>query len=361
MQVFLFISLLTTWLPVRSQDTVKHEATGLRLSGYLEGYYAYDFNRPPANYRPNFIYNFNRHNEFNVNLAYMKGSVAQQRLRANLALAVGTYMNANYAAEEGVLKNIYEANAGYKLHAKKNFWFDIGVLPSHIGFESAKGSDNWTLTRSLVAENSPYYETGAKLSYTTANNNLSISVMALNGWQRITRLTGNTSLSYGTQFYYKPADHFILNYSTFIGTPYPDSIQTGRLYHNLYGIYNITGKLGLAIGFDIGRDKHRRNNKEKNTWHSEVIVLKISPGSKCSISLRGEYFSDIKEVIITTGTPNGFQSTGLSVNFDYLPVEEAMLRLEVRNLHSKDELFSRYGGQPAKDNLFITFSFAVNF
>ena len=29
-----------------------------------------------------------------------------------IALAAGTYMNANYAAEPGVLKNIYEANAG---------------------------------------------------------------------------------------------------------------------------------------------------------------------------------------------------------------------------------------------------------
>ena len=39
------------------------------------------------------------------------------------------------------------ANAGYKLSAKKAWWLDIGVLPSHIGFESAVGKDNWTLTR----------------------------------------------------------------------------------------------------------------------------------------------------------------------------------------------------------------------
>ena len=51
--------------------------------------------------------------------------------RANIALAVGTYMNANYAAEPGVLKNIYEANAGVKISNNKNIWVDAGILPSH--------------------------------------------------------------------------------------------------------------------------------------------------------------------------------------------------------------------------------------
>ncbi len=39
-------------------------------------------------------------------------------------------------------------------------------MPSHIGFESAVGSDCWNLTRSILAENSPYFESGIKLNYT---------------------------------------------------------------------------------------------------------------------------------------------------------------------------------------------------
>ncbi|OQW43057.1 MAG: hypothetical protein A4S08_10190 [Proteobacteria bacterium SG_bin4] len=73
-------------------------------------------------------------------------------------------MNANYAAEPGILGNLYEGNVGLKLSGSNNLWLDIGVFPSHIGFESAVGKDNWTLTRSLVAENTPYFESGAKIS-----------------------------------------------------------------------------------------------------------------------------------------------------------------------------------------------------
>lgn len=169
-----------------AQDSVTTK-NPLTISGYIESYYTYDFNKPADNNRPGFIYSHNRHNEFNLNLGFIRGSYTTDKVRGNLALAAGTYMNANYAAEPGVLKNIYEANAGFKI-GKKNLWLDAGIFPSHIGFESAIGKDNWTLTRSIVADNSPYYEAGAKLTFTTDNNKWVFSGLALNGWQLIKRM-----------------------------------------------------------------------------------------------------------------------------------------------------------------------------
>jgi hypothetical protein len=40
-------------------------------------------------------------------------------------------------------------------------------MPSHIGFESAIGKDCATLTRSILADNSPYYEAGVKIDITS--------------------------------------------------------------------------------------------------------------------------------------------------------------------------------------------------
>jgi hypothetical protein len=100
-------------------------------------------------------------------------------------------MNSNYAAESGVLKNIYEANVGVKISKHKNLWIDAGILPSHIGFESAVSKDCFTLTRSMQAENSPYFESGAKISYTSDNGKWFVSGLVLNGWQRIQRIDGN--------------------------------------------------------------------------------------------------------------------------------------------------------------------------
>ena len=55
----------------------------------------------------------------------------------------------------------------------------------------------------------------------------------------------------------------------------------------------------------------------------------------CRLAFRGEYYRDDKQIIISTGTKNGFQTFGLSSNFDLDVNEKNMFRLEVKMLHSK--------------------------
>ena len=329
------------------------------LSVYIESYFTYDFNKPVDNNRPGFIYSHNRHNEFNVNLGYIKASYTTDKIRGNLAIATGTYMNANYAAETGVLKNAYEANAGFKI-GKKNLWLDAGIFPSHIGFESAVGKDNWTLTRSMVADNSPYYEAGAKLSFTTDNNKWAFRVLALNGWQRIERVEGNSLLSFGTQITYSPTGKLTLNYSTFIGTDKPDSVRQMRYYQNIYSVCQLSEVFGITAGFDIGMEEKSNLNSDMNTWCSPVLIVKFDLSPKFSLTARGEYYQDEKEVIISTGTPNGFKTTGISLNVDYAPSPGMLFRIEGRSLNSKDDIFVK-GNSVNNTNSFITMAFALSF
>jgi hypothetical protein len=343
-----------------AQDSIKKVEPSVTFGGYVEGYYSYDFNKPSDNNRPGFLYSHNRHNEFNLNLAFIKASYNAERVRANLAIAAGTYMNANYAAEPGVLKNIYEANAGYKLSATSNLWLDIGILPSHIGFESAISKDCWTLTRSMVAENSPYFESGARLGYTTRDGKLGLSALALNGWQRITRVNANSLMSWGTQVVVKPTDKITLNYSTFLGTDRPDSARLWRIYHNIYGIFQFTDKIGLTAGVDLGTEQVSKGSKDKSNWWAPVVILRFTPAAQWAFALRGEYFSDENGVIIATGTPNGFKTSGLSLNVDYLPIPNVALRIEGRTFNSKDDIFIKNG--VSKSNAAaVTLSAAVSF
>lgn len=341
-----------------AQDSLS-TSNPLTFSGYIETYYTYDFNKPADNNRPGFIYSHNRHNEFNLNLGFVKASYNAEKVRANLALAAGTYMNANYAAEPGVLKNIYEANAGFKI-GKKNLWLDAGIFSSHIGFESAIGKDNWTLTRSIVADNSPYYEAGAKLTFTTDDNKWLFSALALNGWQRIKRVDGNSLLSLGTQVTYKPKANVTLNYSTFMGTDKPDTIRQMRYYHNIYGIFQVSEVFGITVAFDIGTEEKSNTNSAMNTWYTPVLIAKYTVSPKFSLTARGEYYSDENGVIVSTGTTNGFQTSGVSLNIDYSPSANMLFRVEVRSLNSKDDVFSK--GAAMKDtNTFITTAFALSF
>lgn len=332
----------------------------LAFSGYAEVYYSYDFNRPADNNRPGFFYSQNRHNEFNLNLGFLKAAYNTEDVRANLAVGAGTYMNANYAAEPGVLKNIYEANAGVKLSKKKNLWLDAGIFGSHIGFESAISKDCWTLTRSILAENSPYYESGAKLTYTSDNNKWIISGMAINGWQRIKRVDGNSLMSFGTQVQFKPNSTTTLNYSTFIGTDKPDSARLMRYFHNLYAIFSISPKVGITAGFDIGTEQKAKGSSDMNTWYSPVLILKYSINDKWAVAARGEYYEDRNGVIIATGTANGFKTTGFSLDLDYAPASNVLVRLEGRSLNSKDNIFVKEEDLK-KGNAFVTGSVAISF
>jgi hypothetical protein len=340
------------------QDSTNKNA--LSFSGYAEVYYQYDFNKPFDGKRPGFIYSHNRHNEFNLNLGFVKAAYATEKVRANLAIAAGTYINANYTAEPGVLKTVFEANIGIKLSKKKNLWLDAGILPSHIGFESAVSKDCRTLTRSILAENSPYFEAAAKLTYITDNGKWTISGMALNGWQRITRLSGNSLMSWGTQLQFKPSDKVLLNYSSFIGTDKPDSARLSRLFHNFFGIFTINDKVELTLGFDIGTEENTPDASSNNTWYAPVAILKYTINKKWAIAGRAEHYNDKNAVIISTGTPNGFQTTDYSLNIDYTPVKNVLVRMEGRTLNSKDNVFIK-GSNLVKGNSFVTTSIAVSF
>src|SRR6202012_5117766 len=140
-RILLAVALILTMAIVKAQDTTRNAK--LTISGYAEIYFGYDFNKPADHNRPSFVYSYNRTNEVNLNLGYIKAAWANDNVRANLALMAGTYTNANLAAELGVLKNIYEANAGIKLAKKADLCLDAGVFASHIGFESAVGKDCW--------------------------------------------------------------------------------------------------------------------------------------------------------------------------------------------------------------------------
>lgn len=356
-KIFLAILSVIALNSFAQTDSTKNP---LSISGYIETYYSYDFANPSNHNRPGFVYSHNRHNEVNLNLGFIKAAYATDKVRANLALMTGTYANANLAAEPGVLKNIFEANSGVKISKKKNIWVDAGIFASHIGFESAIGKDCWNLTRSILADNSPYYESGVKVSYTSDNEKWFLSGLILNGWQRIQRVNGNNTPAFGHQLTFKPNSKVTLNSSSFVGSDTPDSTRQMRYFHNFYGQFQLTEKFGMILGFDIGAQQKTKSSNDYNTWYSPVLIVKYSPSEKISIAARGEYYSDANGVIISTGTINGFQTYGYSLNLDYQIMNNVVWRIEGRGFTSKDKIFT-LNDNPSSQNYFLTTALAISF
>ncbi len=331
---FLLFIILSTLKAHAQNDSLKK----ITFSAYGEMYYSYDFSNPQNHEKSNFLYNHKRHNELNANLILLKANYSDKNYRANLGLMAGNYAQYNLSAEPTWAQFIYEANVGFKLSQVQNIWLDAGIMPSHIGFESAISADCWTLTRSLLAENSPYYEAGIKIGYTSKNEKLNISALYLNGWQKISKPDYIQKPSFGTQINYKPSGKLLFNYSTFFGTDQPDSTNAIRQFHNFYLQYDPTNKFGIMAGFDIGTDKF--NSSSYGTWYSPVLIIKQSINEKTRIAFRGEYYYDPKQIIISTSTANGFQTFGFSSNLDYDLNDHIKLRIEGKMFHSKDNIFA---------------------
>ena len=354
LKYFISICLLFTAFKSFAQ---KDSLRKFSFSGYSEFYYSYDFSNPDQHEKPDYNYNYKKHDQLNVNLAFVKASYQSKGFRSNMALMKGTYATYNLSSEPKWVRTIFEANIGIKLSQKNELWLDAGVMPSHIGFESAIGGDCFNLTRSILAENSPYYETGIKLNYTNKKQTLLFAALLLNGWQKISFSNWSGTPSIGLQFNYKPNTALTLNYSNFIGNTGLDSLGDFRLFHNLFAIYEASKKVSFIIGFDIGTQKEKGERSE--LWCSPIFISKLKLNSKNSLAGRLEYYSDRGQVIIPTGTANGYKTIGASVNYDFQMTSNLLWRAEYKIYKSKDAIF-KYE-QPGRINKTATVALVCRF
>ena len=89
-----------------------------------------------------------------------------------------------------------------------------------------------------------------------------------------------------------------------------------------------------------------------------ILIPRYKIGEKSYLAARVEYYQDEKGVIIATGTPNGFQTLGYSLNFDRWISPNVMWRVEARSLSSKDKVFVDADGEATTTNTFFTASIA---
>lgn len=325
------------------------------FSGFLETYYSFDFNQPQSERKLPFMYNFNRHNEFDVNIGLLRAKVEYENVYAVLSLHSGTYVDDNYINEK--IKYLNEAYIGLFLDKGKKQSIELGILPSYIGFESATTLANLNLTRSILAENSPYFITGFKYNYKPSDKWI-FAALVTNGWQRINKPQKDVAPSLGTQIIYKSSPNSTLNWSTFIGKEFNGIDFSMRYFSNLYFDKKWNDKWRTIAGFDYGLQDTSSKNSIHESWLSPVFIAQYSINSKWQTAFRTEYYQDEKNIIIAVA--DEFKTLGFSLNFDYLPNSKVKLRSEARYFDSKEKVFEKKGNL-VNSNLFLTTSLSFEF
>lgn len=336
------------------------ETTGIAPIASLDLFYGYDFNKPYSIVRLPYMYNHNLHNRLAINLGTIGVEVKRKRFTSRLIFQAGEYVDQNYASEPELCRLIHEANIKIDLDKKKRLSLDLGILPSHIGLESAIAFDNPTYTRSIVAEQSPYYMNGLKLNY-KIKDSLTLSLMALSGWQRIAMVPDNSLPAFGTQLNWQITENLLLNWSTFAGTVFPDSTRKMRYYSDIYGIWKWSTKSSIYFGFDIGVEQKYMNSNYYNGWFTPLLIMDYAIFADAKIAARVEYFADPNGVLIV---PEGFKGAkifGTSLNFDYSFTNFLNYRLEIKLYHSNEDIFRQGYNSYSNNSIFFCGGYTLKF
>jgi hypothetical protein len=303
----------------------------LTLEGYVDVYYSYAVSHPLGGTRP-YVVSYNRDNEINLDLAYIRLQYTSDRIRAIFTPGYGTYMNANYAAERQTLQNILEASIGVRLFKDKDIWLDAGVFDAPYTNESIFSFDQLAYTRSLGADNTPYYLTGAKLTVPLGPK-WTAYLYLLNGWQVIE--SQHDPLDFGSQVEFKPSDQWDINWNTYIGNE--SSIQNpgyrSRIFGDLYATYNPTTKWSLSADGYIGWQRRYEDSvflRTRQWWNVNFQArYMFLPGN--SITVRVEHFDDPESVLVKpVTTAPGYKVSSASLGYNLSITDEAMIRFEGR-------------------------------
>ena len=314
------------------------------FGAFMDTYFAWDFGQPETLDRP-FTTQPARHDEFNVNLAFLEARLTGETVRGRVALQAGTSVQANYAGEPTVgavsgstlARTIQEAWAGVRISPK--LWVDAGVYASPIGWEGFISWDNPTYTRSLLADYTPYFVTGAKVTW-AATPRVTAQFQVVNGWGIISENNPDKSLIARVDWQVSPSVG--LAFDTYVGNEQPDSLAARTRYYNQLLAHATVGHGWEFWGtFDLGVQAVPEGAEQ--TWYGGVIIGRKALSGKVHVVGRIEGHSDAEQVLILTGTPNGFETLGGSIGVDVQPQEYLKWRTELRGYTSSDAVWPHQG------------------
>jgi hypothetical protein len=321
------------------------ESTPVEVSGFVDAYYLYNFNKVEPALRSFDI----QHNAFSLSLAevaFAKGVSADSRVGFRVDLDFGKTANivASFEPEpiqgEQIYQNIQQAYVS--LFATPKLQLDFGKYVTPIGAEVIESKDNWNYGRSVLFGYAiPFYHTGLRATI-TASDKVSIGAYVTNGWNNSSKIfQGQPGLGIGATL--KPSEKvtWIVNYMNGPegeGDPslgIPDPPNRGIFDTTL--TLTATDKLSFMGNFDYGKEGDVK-------WWGVAAYVKYQATPNWALAGRYEYLDDSKGGFMTI---DGKGQT-FTVTSDHAIPGGLVLRLEYYLDTTKDPFFENSTGDLKK-------------
>ncbi|HVJ89792.1 MAG TPA: outer membrane beta-barrel protein [Labilithrix sp.] len=317
-------------------------------TGYVEAYYAYNFNRP-SNGITNARGFDNRHNTFSLSNAVLGANWELGTVGGRLSLQVGSTPSTYYLGEPSLAgsgatnasnaelwKYLQEAFVTYKAPVGRGLFLQLGLCTSPIGYEVIPVKDNWNWSRSNLFFGFPYYHTGLRATYGWTDE-ISTTFSVFNGWNSV--VDNNEEKSLQTNVTYKLPDKLLVQVLYFGGIERRTGSPEGpywRHHFDVIGQYDATTWLSLAAQGDYGWEPNRIGTA---SWVAGALYARVKPVERVYVALRGDRFH---EHLATESLPPGRVSSALffggvewvtsgTATLDVRPHHQISVRLEYRH------------------------------
>jgi len=318
----------------------------LDFSGYIDGYYTYNFNRPgdAANGQANDLYNFNdKTDQFNLSAAKLTINHDPDPIGVHVDLIFGRTNSLIHSASEqstaNYLEQAYISAKPPKAHGAE---LDFGQFVTSAGAEVIEAKDDFNYSRGLLfAWAIPYYHFGLRTSLPVTKT-WTAGLQVVNGWNNDVDNNGGVTIGL-TSLLTKPKYIWAVNYYTG-----PENFQTQKGYRNLIDstlTLNPSPKFSAYVNYDYGQNHipatgvgtEEETSEASPHWQGVAFAARGQATPKAAFVGRFEYFDDNQG--FSTGTMQAVKE--FTATYEYKWLSGLLTRAEYRRDWSDQKFFHK--------------------
>ena len=319
------------------------------ISGFIDGYYSGNFNRPtpPGYAQVNQLYNFNdKTDQFNLSAAKLTLNHDPDPVGAHVDFIYGRTNHFVNGGNADQLDYIEQAFLSLKPPKAKGFELDFGKFVTSAGAEVIEAKDNWNYSRSLLFTLAiPYYHFGARASMPVTKTD-TLGVQVVNGWNNVSKTNGGVTIGV-TNALVKPKYSWFLNY--YGG---PENANTTNGFRNLIDttlLLTPSGKFNAYLNYDYGQNRDASGSYGDGAllhWQGLAVAARGQVSSKSALAGRFEYFKDYNGW--ATYYPQNLKE--FTATYEYKWLAGLLTRVEYRGDFSNVNYFTKDDNWGAKKN-----------
>lgn len=344
-QIFVFIFSAIPFAATFSQtDTSKNKE--IKITGALDVYYRYDFNKP-ENFPYNSYTSFTKsRNSFQLGMANIKFEHQTSKVDMVADLAFGEREKEFAYNDNGITESIKQLYISY---SPLN-WLKLtaGTWATHVNWELEDAYLNRNYSMDYLFTMGPFSHTGLKAEIIANTKNV-FMIGISNATDYRSAPDGQINKKFIiAQYIFTPNDNLKL-YLNYVSGKAPDTSKSSII--NLVVTEKISGKLNIVYNGIISTTKPWNGDLKKNTsaknWWGSAVYFNYDPAKWFGLTLRTEYFSDHNKLNLFSGQQVGGNvwSSTLSANFK---VDNFIFIPEFRVDKASEKIFYKNEGSTKK-------------